>query len=155
LAAFLPQYMVPAAFMVLDALPLTSNGKLDRKALPAPNEAGLATCGAYMAPRNPFEVEMAAIWAEVFQPTQVGIHDNFFDLGGHSLMALRLFSLIQERFKRNLPLASLFLRPTIAQLTELVVPPRDPDPTELPSRLMRAPWVRLAKSVTALLSKFN
>ena len=81
---------------------------------------------------------MAAIWAEVFQLSQVGIHDNFFDLGGHSLMALRLFRLIQERFKRNLPLASLFLRPTIAQFAELIAPPPDRALAESSSVTMRA-----------------
>ena len=120
LVASLPEYMVPAAYVVLETLPLNSHGKLDRRALPAPEDSGLPPSGTYMPPRSPAEVEMAAIWSEVLQRPQVGIHDDFFDLGGHSLMALRLFGLIRKRFGRDLPLASLFLRPTIAQLSGLV-----------------------------------
>ena len=151
LAAFLPEYMVPAVYVVLKALPLTPSGKLDRTALPAPEESGLAALGAYTAPRNSTEVAMAAIWAEVFQVSQVGVHDNFFDLGGHSLMALRLFSLIRANFGTNLPLADLVLRPTVAQLSELVAPRLDRDPVESSSGPIQALWARFAQAFTGLL----
>jgi amino acid adenylation domain-containing protein len=126
LAASLPGYMIPAAFSVLESLPLTSNGKVDRKALPAPGQAVLAPCCTYRAPRSPVEEEMAAIWAEVLRIPRVGIHDNFFDLGGDSLRAIRLFSLVRDRFRKDLPLSSLFLRPTVAGLAELVTLPPAP-----------------------------
>ena len=129
--------------------------EIDRTALPRPDGAGLALCGNCTAPRSPTEVEMVAIWAEVFQLSQVGIHDNFFDLGGRSLTALRLLSLIRERFKINLPLESLFLHPTIAQLTELVAPPPDREPAKWSSTTVRASWVRFASSLTKLFTIFK
>jgi amino acid adenylation domain-containing protein len=147
LKATLPEYMVPAAFVVLEALPLTPNGKLDRKALTATDDAGLAPRGTYMAPRSPTEVEMAAIWAEVLQVPRVGIHDNFFDLGGHSLMAIKLFSLIREHFQRDLPLSSLFLRPTIAQFTELVEPLPDGEAAKSSWNPIRVWWTRFEQKL--------
>jgi amino acid adenylation domain-containing protein len=152
LAVSLPKYMVPAAYVVLETLPLMPSGKLDRQALPEPEGARLAPWGTHMAPRSPTEVKMAAIWAEVLQLPQVGIHDDFFDLGGHSLMALRLFGLIRERFRTNLPLASLFLRPTIAQLSELVDTPPDRGPSESSPAPMRARWSRLARHLAVMLN---
>ena len=146
----LPEYMVPSAIMVVESWPLTPNGKLDRQALTATDEAGFAPRGTYMAPRSPIEVEMAAIWAEVLQLPQVGIHDNFFDFGGHSLMAIRLFSLIREHFRRDLPLSSLFLRPTIAEFTELVDPLPNREPAESSSNPMRVWWRRFARTVKTL-----
>jgi len=116
LAAFLPEYMVPAAFVVLEALPLTPSGKLDHTGLPAPGEAALAPCETYTPPRSATEVEMAAIWAEVFQLSQVGIHDNFFDLGGHSLMAIETISRINATFPIKLTLRRFFETPTVAGL---------------------------------------
>src|SRR4029450_2949331 len=89
LAAILPDYMLPAAFVVLDALPLTQNGKLDRKALPTPDASALATT-AYEPPQGPVEQTLADIWAELLEVDRVGRHDNFFALGGHSLLAVRL-----------------------------------------------------------------
>ena len=146
----LPDYMVPAAIMVLECWPLTPSGKLDRQALTATDEAGFAPRGTYMAPRSPTEVEMAAIWAEVLQLPQVGIHDNFFDFGGHSLMAIRLFSLIREHFRRDLPLSSLFLRPTIAEFTELVDPLPNREPAESSSSPMRVWWTTIRASFETL-----
>jgi hypothetical protein len=126
--AFLPEYMVPLAVVMLGALPLSPNGKLDRQALPAPDDAGFLPSGTYMAPRSPTEVEMAKIWAEVLKRPPVGIHDSFFDLGGHSLAAIQVFSLIRQRLQRNLRVADLFLQPTIAGLAGLVdrTPPQGP-----------------------------
>ncbi|HEV2395159.1 MAG TPA: amino acid adenylation domain-containing protein [Verrucomicrobiae bacterium] len=113
--AKLPEYMVPSAFVFLDALPLTPNGKVDRKALPPPGEE--QRVGGFIAPRTPIEEQLAAIWREVLHINQVGLQDNFFDLGGHSLLATQVISRINELFKINLPLLALFSAPTIAQLS--------------------------------------
>ena len=114
-AAALPEYMVPTAYVRLEALPLTANGKLDRKALPAPDEAAYAT-QTYEAPVGPVETTIAEIWAEVLGREQVGRHDNFFDLGGHSLLALRVLVQVNRSFGRTLPLLTIYDAPTIAGL---------------------------------------
>ena len=90
LKAKLPEYMVPSIFMFLDALPLTPNGKIDRKALPAPDQSSPELGASYVAPRTAEEELIAEIWAEVLKVDKVGIHDNFFDLGGHSLKATQV-----------------------------------------------------------------
>jgi amino acid adenylation domain-containing protein len=110
----LPEYMVPAAFVVLEALPLTPNGKLDRKALPAPEHA--AQADRYVAPRTPVEEVLAGIWAEVLRRERVGVEESFFDLGGHSLLATRVLSRIREVFAIELPLRALFEGRTVAEL---------------------------------------
>jgi myxalamid-type nonribosomal peptide synthetase MxaA len=111
----LPDYMVPAAFVALERLPLTPNGKLDRKALPAPDIAG-QFAQRYAAPRNDLETRLARLWAELLKIERVGIHDNFFDLGGHSLAAVQLIVRLRERFGGGLSVASLFEAPTVAEL---------------------------------------
>ncbi len=116
----LPDYMVPSAFVVLDALPLTPNGKVDRKALPAPDGARPELGRAYAAPRTPTESELAALWSDVLHVPQVGIHDNFFELGGHSLLATQLVSRVREAFGVGLPLSELFAAPTVAQQAVLI-----------------------------------
>jgi FkbH-like protein len=111
----LPEYMVPSAFVFLDALPLTPNGKVNRKALPSPQpppERG----ADFVAPATPVEEQLAAIWREVLRVKQAGIHDNFFELGGHSLLAIQVISRVRENFKVELPLFALFESPTIALL---------------------------------------
>ena len=113
----LPEYMVPSLFMTLDSLPLTPNGKIDRQALPAP-DGEISRSHEYVAPRNPSEEILANIFADLLELNHVGINDNFFEIGGHSLLAVRLMSQIQQHFKVNLPLASLFQNPTIKQLIE-------------------------------------
>jgi amino acid adenylation domain-containing protein len=112
----LPEYMVPSVFVTLEALPLSPNGKLDHRALPAPNRARAGTAGSYVAPRNPVEEAVARIWAEVLGVERVGIHDNFFDLGGHSLLATQALSHIQQEFPVDIPLRRLFEEPTVATL---------------------------------------
>jgi amino acid adenylation domain-containing protein/non-ribosomal peptide synthase protein (TIGR01720 family) len=112
----LPESMVPAAFVFLEALPLNPNGKLDRKALPAPEYGGPAK--AYVAPRSKVERQLAQIWAEVLGVEKIGIHDNFFALGGHSLLAMQVASRSTIALGRKVELASLFRHPTIAALAE-------------------------------------
>jgi amino acid adenylation domain-containing protein len=112
----LPEYMVPAKFVVLDAFPLTHNGKVDRKALPAPAAETAQPGSQAEAPRNSAEEAIAAIWKEMFKLDQVGIHDDFFDLGGHSLLAIKVMSRLRDQFGIDLPVLNLFENPTIASL---------------------------------------
>jgi acyl carrier protein len=106
--------MLPAAYVALDALPLTPNGKLDRRALPAPRFERGALETQYVAPRTPLEAQLAGIWAAVLDIEQVGVYDNFFDLGGHSLKAVQVLSRVQDAFHTEVSLHSLFRAPTIA-----------------------------------------
>ncbi len=116
----LPDYMVPAAFVFLPTLPLTANGKVDRRALPSPGGSRPDLDGAFVAPRHETEERVAAIWANVLDLDEVGIHDNFFDLGGHSLLATRAISRIRDAFGVDLPLRPLFENPTVAGLAECI-----------------------------------
>lgn len=115
LAASLPDYMVPAAFVALDKLPRTINGKVDRRALPATAQSAI-NMNTYVAPRTPVEVTLAEIWTRLLGIEQVGINDNFFQIGGHSLLATQLLSRVRESFNVALPLRSLFDTPTVAGL---------------------------------------
>jgi len=112
----LPEYMVPGSFVMLDALPLTASGKLNRRALPAPAELRDRSEVTCAAPTTPVEQSLAAIWTEVLGVNALGVNDNFFDLGGHSLLAVHLFAQIEKEFGKRLPLATLFQSPTIAEL---------------------------------------
>jgi acyl carrier protein len=116
----LPEYMVPSAFMFLDALPLTANGKIDRRNLPGPDQSRPEQESSFVAPRTPVEELLAQIWAEVLKLDQVGIHDNFFELGGHSLLLTQVASRIQRAFLVLLPLRILFDAPTIADLSAAI-----------------------------------
>jgi amino acid adenylation domain-containing protein len=114
----LPEYMVPAHFVFLDSIPLTQNGKVDRKALPAPSFGNVSTEGESGEPRTETEKALAEIWSKLLKVERIGIHDDFFDFGGHSLMAMKLVSQIEERFGMNMPLAEFLEAPTIAGLAE-------------------------------------
>lgn len=115
----LPDYMIPAAFVPLDRLPSNANGKLDRSALPAPDLAG-QFAHRYRAPRGGLETRLAELWAETLGIERVGIHDNFFDLGGHSLAAVQLIVRVQQEFCGELSVASLFEAPTVAEFATLL-----------------------------------
>ncbi len=112
----LPEYMIPAAFVFLEALPLTPNGKIDRRALPEPGITELEK--DYVAPRNETEATLAAIWNETLHRDNIGIYENFFELGGHSLLATQVIARIYERFQIELSLRTLFEAPLIAGLAE-------------------------------------
>jgi nonribosomal peptide synthetase DhbF len=115
----LPEAMVPASFVPLAALPLTANGKLDRRALPAP-ERPPAASRSKAAPRTDEERVVAAVWAGVLGTDQVGVDDNFFQLGGNSLLATRVITRLRRELGVELPLRSLFLAPTIAGIAQAV-----------------------------------
>ncbi|MEG4575130.1 amino acid adenylation domain-containing protein [Microcoleus sp. N3A4] len=120
LAEKLPEYMVPSAFVVLESLPVTANGKVDRLALPAPEPIKLEWAGSYVAPHTSIEEVLVKIWAEVLGIKRVGIRDNFFELGGHSLLATQLVSRVRDTFAIELPLRRVFEAPTIAELSKIV-----------------------------------
>ncbi|WP_188555321.1 non-ribosomal peptide synthetase, partial [Edaphobacter dinghuensis] len=115
IATLLPEYMVPSAFVHLEALPLTPNGKLDRKALPAPEGDAYAS-HAYEPPYGETEIVLAEIWKELLHVERVGRNDNFFHLGGHSLLAVRLLSRLAQNFELHIPLTELFAAPTLVQM---------------------------------------
>ncbi|HEX7978690.1 MAG TPA: amino acid adenylation domain-containing protein [Gemmatimonadaceae bacterium] len=119
LADQLPEYMVPSAVMVLDALPLTANGKVDRAALPAP-EGDSAGEGRHVAPRTATEETVARIWRDVLKRDQVGVTDSFLDLGGHSLLAIRVLGRISKELGVRLALRALFDSPTVAQIAAII-----------------------------------
>ena len=120
----LPEYMLPSLFLALPALPVTSSGKVDRRALPAPDWSVAQRDGEYVPPRTPDEEQLAAIWQEVLQVAQVGVHDNFFVLGGHSLLATQVVSRIARELHVAVPLCAMFQTPTIAELAPCVATAR-------------------------------
>ena len=116
----LPEYMVPSAFVFLNKLPLTPNGKVDRSTLPAPENSPRELEEGYVAPRSVTEQRLVQIWAEVLKIERVGVHDNFFIMGGHSLLAIRLLSLMAKEFECEVPLRGLFESPTIAAVANYI-----------------------------------
>ncbi|HET6978712.1 MAG TPA: amino acid adenylation domain-containing protein [Pyrinomonadaceae bacterium] len=112
----LPEYMIPSTFVLMEKLPTLPNGKINRKALPAPDTARRDRANTYVAPRNQTEEHLAAFWSEILGVERIGINDNFFDLGGHSLLATEAISRIRETFQTDLSLRSFFAAPTIAAL---------------------------------------
>jgi amino acid adenylation domain-containing protein len=117
-AALVPDHMVPAVLVPLQEIPLNANGKVDRTALPAADLAAGPGRPPFVAPRDAIEVRLAAIWEKTLGVSPVGMHDSFFQLGGHSMSGVRLFARIEREFGRRLPLASLFQHPTVEQLAE-------------------------------------
>jgi amino acid adenylation domain-containing protein len=120
LVAALPDYMVPAAFVQLAALPLTSNGKVDRRALPEPAALTVVAGADFVAPRTPTEEKLSAIFATVLRQERVGVNDNFFELGGHSLLATQLISRVRETFALELPLRHVFETPTAGGFAAII-----------------------------------
>ncbi|WP_033404784.1 non-ribosomal peptide synthetase, partial [Paenibacillus fonticola] len=119
LSQSLPGYMIPAYFVQIDRLPLTPNGKIDRKALPAPAEH-LHTGAEYIAARTPVEEALVSIWQAVLGVSPIGVQDNFFDLGGHSLRATTLVAMIHKELGADIPLRTVFQKPTIAQMARMI-----------------------------------
>jgi acyl carrier protein len=113
--------MIPSVFIAVDELPKTPNGKTDRLRLPLPNRERPEMDHPFIPPRNAIEIEMAAIWSEVFDLDRVGIHDHFLDLGGHSLLATRIIARVVERFKVELPMKIFLEAPTVAQTAEILL----------------------------------
>ncbi|OYD96430.1 non-ribosomal peptide synthetase [Nostoc sp. 'Peltigera membranacea cyanobiont' 210A] len=116
----LPDYMVPSAFVNLETIPLTPNGKVDRHTLPVPDASSLSQSISFVPPDNATQEILAAIWSEVLKLERVSIYDNFFELGGHSLLATQVFSRLRQAFSIELPLRSLFELPTIAELAKRI-----------------------------------
>jgi amino acid adenylation domain-containing protein len=120
LAGRLPAYLVPQAFVTLAELPFTPSGKIDRKALPAPEVRRADLTGDYVAPATPAQQTIAAVWAEVLDVDRVGVHDDFFDLGGHSLLATRAIFQLRDAFAADLPLRLMFEHRTVAELADVI-----------------------------------
>jgi len=116
----LPDYMVPSALVFLTVLPLTINGKVDRRALPAPEKKPPELEKSFVAPRDALELQLTKIWEKIFDIKPIGVTDNFFELGGHSLLAVRLFADVEKILGKNLPLAAVFQAPTIEQLAGIL-----------------------------------
>ena len=121
----LPEYMVPAAYVLLETMPLNANGKIDRRALPVPKTSDFACSTSFVPPRNQIELELTQIWEKILGVQPIGIRDNFFALGGHSLLAVKLFWEIEKIFGKNLPLATLFQSGTVETLAQIIQPEED------------------------------
>jgi len=116
----LPEYMVPATFVMLESLPFTPNGKVDRKQLPVPDDQRPQLSSDYIAPQNATEEAIACVWQEALRINKVGRHDNFFDLGGHSLLMAQVHARLQSEFKREVSMLDLFRYPTINSLANFL-----------------------------------
>jgi len=116
----LPEYMMPSAVMVIDSLPLTANGKVDRKALPRP-QAEAEVEGSYQGPRDPLQCQLTRIWEDLLGVHPISVRDNFFELGGHSLLAVKLVDEVKKACGRRLPLATLFATPTIERIADALI----------------------------------
>ena len=138
LAQTLPEYMLPSRFVRLDALPLTTNGKVDRRALPAPTSENSESERQTVAPRTDDETALARIWSELLKVETIGVDDEFFALGGHSLLAIRALSRIRDQFGVDIPLQAMFAQPTVAGLAQALAAAR--------TDAARAPGVRRASA---------
>jgi acyl carrier protein len=150
----IPTYMIPSIFVTIDKIPLTPNGKVNRRELPVPEFNDDAATASFVAPRTPVEETLAGIWCETLGVSQVGVESNFFNLGGHSLLATRVISQIREKFGVELPLRVLFESPTIAALAQHLDTAQSKD-TELQRILSMLENVESIseEEVTALLAK--
>lgn len=152
----LPSAMVPSTFVHLKTLPLTPNGKVNRKALPDPPSRTPEVDNNFVAPRNPLEETIAGIWAEVLKTEKVGVHDNFFDAGGHSLLAVRVLSRMSRAFELTLPLKVLFESPTVARLAKAVENNQAPGATPGDLELVVADLENMSeKDAQQVLAKVN
>ena len=149
----LPEYMVPSAFVELAELPLTRNGKVDHRALPAPDYESQKLETAYLAPRTPTEERVAAIWSEVLRIELVSTDSNFFEIGGHSLLATQVVSRLREACRIELPLRKLFEFPTVAGLSLNIDQMQLVQDYEDPSRIRIDP--RITKTIDQLLAELN
>jgi amino acid adenylation domain-containing protein len=116
----LPDYMVPSSFILMDTFPLTHNGKVDRKALPKPEQINAVEKDMYLPPRDELEIRITNIWEKILRVKHIGVKDEFFDLGGTSLMAMDLFAMIEKKFGQRLPLATIIEAPTIEKLAKII-----------------------------------
>ena len=133
LQAKLPDYMVPSTFVVLEALPVNINQKVDRQALPAPTQEDLASFRPFVAPRDEYEQQLAQIWETVLGISPIGVEDDFFEIGGDSLQSIGLMMKIEEAFGKTLPLSTLLTEPTIAQLADVL---RESKPSDVHSSIV-------------------
>jgi amino acid adenylation domain-containing protein len=125
----LPDYMIPAAFISLHTLPLTPNGKVDRQALPEPDASDYVREIEFVSPRNPLEQKLVSLWETMLNIKQIGIHDNFFHLGGNSLLAVRMLAELGKKLDRQLPVPILLKAPTVAQLAEALIEKEEAPPS--------------------------
>src|SRR6185503_4156965 len=116
----LPEYMIPWAIVKMEEMPLTGNGKINRSALPHPDRDDALVESSLTAPRNQIEEKLVKIWSELLGIEQLGVRDNFFDAGGHSLLAARLISRVRQEFEIELALRSIFEAPTIEKLAQII-----------------------------------
>jgi hypothetical protein len=142
LKAQLPAYMIPATFVFLEKLPLTSNGKIDRRALPAPGTKAEEGTIGFVAPRLKLERIVAGLWRELLGVEQVGLHDNFFDMGGHSLLLVQLHYRLQAVLNRPVPITMLFQYPTLSALTKYLSGPSSLPQRTGPRRSQRVPQLQ-------------
>lgn len=150
----LPDYMIPSVFVKVDEIPLTSNGKVDHRALPEPDSSRPKLHTNFVAPRSEEERRIVKIWSEVLGLTKVGVSDNFFDLGGHSLAAARVVTRVFQEFRLQIPLQYLFESPTVSEMAGIIVKHRNQflNATELESILQELESVS-EKETQGLLSK--
>jgi amino acid adenylation domain-containing protein len=121
LVSILPDYMIPSTFVILDTLPLTSMGKINRQALPPPSSVRPLLDSPFVTPRTPAEAKIASIWADVLGVDEIGVHDSFLDLGGHSLQASQIVTRVLDAFQVDLPLRILFEKATVASMADLLI----------------------------------
>jgi hypothetical protein len=141
----LPDYMVPSVYISLDALPLTPNGKIDRKALPVGDQGRPELENSFVVPQSPVQKTLADIWAKVLKIEQIGLHDNFFDLGGHSLLLVQVHSRAQHVLDREFSIVNLFQYPTISALSQYLAGETDQPSAESQRENLNAGKMRIAQ----------